>query len=63
MVWGFCYLRIFKKLYSISGRSVLHRYLWCIVRASRFNEILVISTLIVSKMFETIVKNLLNQYR
>jgi hypothetical protein len=23
MVWGFCYLRIFKKLHSISGRSLL----------------------------------------
>jgi hypothetical protein len=22
MVWGFCYLRIFKKLHSISGRSL-----------------------------------------
>jgi hypothetical protein len=23
MVWGFCYLRIFKKMHSISGRSLL----------------------------------------
>jgi hypothetical protein len=22
MVWGFCYLRIFKKMHSISGRSL-----------------------------------------
>jgi hypothetical protein len=22
MVWGFCYLRIFKKIHSISGRSL-----------------------------------------
>jgi hypothetical protein len=25
MVWGFCYLRIFKKVQSISGRS-LHKF-------------------------------------
>jgi hypothetical protein len=24
MVWGFSYLRIFKKLHSISGRSLVH---------------------------------------
>jgi hypothetical protein len=23
MVWGFCYLRIFKKMHSISGRSLV----------------------------------------
>jgi hypothetical protein len=22
MVWGFCYLRIFKKMHSINGRSL-----------------------------------------
>jgi hypothetical protein len=25
MVWGFCYLRIFKKMHSISGRSLTKR--------------------------------------
>jgi hypothetical protein len=25
MVWGFCYLRIFKKMHSISGRSLPYR--------------------------------------
>jgi hypothetical protein len=24
MVWGFCYLRIFKKMHSISGRSLIN---------------------------------------
>jgi hypothetical protein len=26
MVWGFCYLRIFKKMHSISGRSSTYCY-------------------------------------
>jgi hypothetical protein len=26
MVWGFCYLRIFKKVQSISGRSLFKEY-------------------------------------
>jgi hypothetical protein len=25
MVWGFCYLRIFKKMHSISGHSLPYR--------------------------------------
>jgi hypothetical protein len=27
MVWGFCYLRIFKKVQSISGRSLVINFL------------------------------------
>jgi hypothetical protein len=39
MVWGFCYLRIFKKLHSISGRS-LPTFFIRLLHSVHFREIL-----------------------
>jgi hypothetical protein len=40
MVWGFCYLRIFKKMHSISGRSLRCTFVFFLFHpVSNFNTL------------------------